>query len=230
MLIGEDTNVHTLRGDRKAGALARTNETFYGFTWSQDRIVYGRVTAESAGEQELLRVVLDNGKSLLVSPGSILLRRDGEKTAMSNKSFSSGLSVMPLYLSETTNNYPTFRQVTERRSDAPAPSDRKPWRSVARMVLEHKTGEPLQPGFLVRHLDGDRRNCHPENLNLEGRLQKYPRRNKMRHHIEVQQMTVPGNHKVLGYETWGTEPVVRLVPVDCTSVAVGEIFMVTHGS
>jgi hypothetical protein len=227
MLIGEDTIVHTLRGDRRAGALADVNETVFCFAWQQDRITFGRVTAEQAGEHELHRVVLDNGKSLLMSADSVLLRRDGVQKPLMTLIEK---SVMPLYLSQNTYGYPTYRQVCERRTEAPAPSDRKPWRSIARMVWENRTGRRIQPGFLVRHLDGNRRNCHPGNLKLDGHPQKKPRRNKMRSHIEAQRMTIPGNHKVLGFAPWGTEPCVRLVPADCASVAVGEIFMVTHGA
>lgn len=52
----------------------------------------------------------------------------------------------------------------------------------------------------------------------------------MRRHIEAQQMKVPGNHKLVGFTPWGKEQAVRPVPIDCTSVAMGEIFMVTHGA
>lgn len=226
MFVAESTIVHTLQGDRQVGALANTNETVYGFTWKQDRITIGRVTFESAGEQELHRVVLDNGKSLMMSADSVLLRRDGESKPLLTLVEK---SVMPLYLSEDSHGYPAYRQVSEYRHDAPAPSDRKPWKSVSRMVWEYCTNQRLQPGFLVRHLDGDRRNCHPQNLKVEGRPQQKPRRNKMRRHIEAQRMTIPKNHKLLGFTPWGPGPSVRIVPIDCESTALGEIFVVNHG-
>jgi hypothetical protein len=227
MFVSEDTPVHTLQGDIPAGRLAVTNATVHCFTWSAGRIIYGRVTFEEAGEQEVQRVVLDNGKSILLSPSSTLLNRAGEEKPLLTLP---GKSVMPLYLSETTHGYPTYRQVFEGRRDAPAPCDRKPWRSVARMVWEHRTGRRIQPGFLVRHVDKVRRNCDPGNLKLEGRPQQKGRRTKTRQHIEAQRMKVPNNHKLLGFEPWGRESCVKAVPIDCTAVAMGEIFVVTHGA
>lgn len=227
MFVAEDTIVHTLRGPRQVGQLAIAVETVWCFTWAQGRISIGRCSFEHVGEQELHRVVLDNGKSLLMSADSVLLRRDGQEQPVIALA---GKSVMPLYLSELSNGYPSYRQLYEHRASAPAPADRKPWRSVARMVWEYRSGCRLLPGFLVRHLDGDRTNCCPDNLRLEGRPQRRPRRNTVRRHIEAQNMTLPKNHKLLGFTPWGQEPSVRAVPVDCASVAMGEIFMVTHGT
>jgi len=227
MFFGADTTVHTLTGDKSAGTLANTEEMVWCFTWGQDRIMIGRVSFAHAGEQDLHRVVLDNGKSLLLSADSVLLRRDGAPKPLLTLAEK---SVMPLYLSKNTVGYPTYHQLCEQhRHDSLAPSDRKVWKSVARMVWECLTGHRLEPGFLVRHIDGDRRNCHPENLKLEGKPQRKPRRNKMRRHIEAQRMTIPKNHKLVGFTPYGVEQAVRAVPVDCVAVAMNEIFVVTHG-
>lgn len=228
MLVGADTVVHTLRGDRNAGHLADSGETIFCFTWATGRIIYGRCAFQRAGIVTLQRAVLDSGSSLLLSADSVLLRRDGEPAPLMTLI---DKSVMPLYMSATTNGYPLYRQVRSDRRDAPAPCDRKNYRPVARMVWEARTGQRLQPGFLIRHLDGDRRNCHPENLRAEGRLQRKPRRNKVRKHIEIQKMRLPNNHKLIGFTPWGDEPAVQVVPLDCVAVAVNGIFVVVnHGS
>lgn len=210
------------------------SETVYAFTYAAGRIQLGRVGFEHAEPEETCRVVLDNGKSLRCPLNTEVLSRDGDPVRVFNLKAVFGLeqavSVMPLYLKTTPAGYVQFRQVWDRRTEAPAPSDRKPWRSLARMVWEWRTGQRLQPGFVVRHVDGDRSNCHPDNLRLEGTPQRRPRKNKLRHHIAAQRLKLPNNHKVVGIAPWEVETVCRVVPLDCTNVALDEVFVVTYGT
>jgi hypothetical protein len=202
------------------------------FTVSMGKITLGKVGFEMAEKVKTYRLVLDNGKSIRVGPNTQLVDRQGDYVTLDEimNLPPTTRSVMPLYLSMSTNGYPLYRQIRDDRAQALAPSDRKPWRSVARMVWEWRTGRRLEPGFLVRHIDGNRVNCHPDNLRSEGKPQKKPRSNKLRRHIDVQRMRSPGNHKVLGIAPWDVEPVCRVVPLDCTNVGLTEVFVVAHGS
>lgn len=227
MIVSADTVVHTPRGNKFVGVLAAKGETVFCFTYSLGKITLGRVGFEEIGEHETMRVVLDNGTTLRCVPGTKLISRKGDVVDAVHPE---ALSVMPLYLSRTTNGYSIYRQVRDDRRDAPAPSDRKPWRSVARMVWEWRTGQRLHPGFCVRHLDNDRANCHPDNLRVEGKPQRRPRKNKLRRLIKAQRMKSPGNHKVVGTTSWELEPVCRIVPLDCTNIGLSEVFVGAHGS
>lgn len=227
MIVSAETVVHTPQGDRFVGNLASLEETVYAFTYTYGRIQLARVGFEHAGEEETARVVLDNGKSLRCPLNTELVSRDGDMLRVFKLE---DQSVMPLYLKKTSGGYVQFRQVWHLRKEAPAPSDRKPWRSLARMIWEWRTGQRLLPGFVVRHIDGDRSNCHPDNLRAEGKPQRRPRTNKLRFHIAAQKMKVPNNHKVVGIGPWGVEPVCKVVPLDCTNVALDEVFVVAHGS
>jgi hypothetical protein len=227
VIVSAETVVHTPRGDRFVGNLARMGETVYGFTYTMGRIQLGRVGFERLEPEETCRVVLDNGKSLRCPLNTELVSRDGDNLRVFQ---ANDQSVMPLYMKTTPAGYVQFRQVWDRRKEAPAPSDRKPWRSLARMIWEWRTGQRLQPGFVVRHIDGDRSNCHPDNLRMEGKPQRKPRKNKLRNHIAAQRMTLPNNHKVVGIAPWGDEPVCKVVPLDCTNVALNEVFVVTYGT
>lgn len=225
MLLTANTIVHTPQGDRIIGHLAASGQIVYCFTWERGKITVGRAAFEEAGIYDAQRVVLDNGKSVITSLTTMVVDRSGvdqELRQLTDK------SVMPLYLSATKHGYPIYRQVNTHRKTAPAPSDRKPWRSIARMVWESRSGQRILPGFLVRHLDRNRKNCHPDNLRVEGKPQRKPRKTRVRRHIST--LKSPGNHRVVGCAAWNREFMCRVVPIDCRNVALSEIFVVAHGT
>lgn len=227
-MIVADTIIHTLRGDKRADKLAATGEPFYCFTWTGREISVGRARIAPAPKPvEVLRLVLDDGTSLHVTPDQSAVHRDGNI----GSPFQADLSLMPLYLGKTTHGYPTYKQMGDGWKKALAPCDRRRVRLVARMVYEWKTKEQVETGMIVRYKDGTKRNCEPENLRLEGK--PHPRRrHKFTRLHEAQQIKVktPNNHKVAGFEPFGIEDVFDISESDCENLGAGGIFLVTHGT
>ena len=228
-MIAGDTLVHTLSGDVPVSVLAAKEESFYGFAWFGNRIGYARMFASETSKTMMShRVVLDSGSSIRVSNLTRVVCRDGESALMIALE---GDSVMPLYLKPSSLGYSTYRQLREDRKLAPAPCDRRGWRSVARMVAEQVHGEPLPAGYFVRHVDGDRTNCSPLNLHLEAT--EKPQRKKSSatsRLIEANRARLPNNHCVVGEMVYGEEEGFDITPIDASNFAAGEVFIQAHGS
>lgn len=222
MALAVDTTIHTLQGDRRLADLQ--DAVVHTFTWTGKRISVGRIYVIPEPQTAWTRrIVLDNGKSLRVTSDQVILTRSGNE--VDARLVSKGTSVMPLYLGrKTKGNYPIYRQLSEDRREAKAPSDRKAWRSVARMVYEWKSGNPIPPGMFVRHIDKDPENCHPDNLRLEG---KPRRRNKDRQIERLKRLghRTPNNHKVIGQEQFAEEAVLRVIPQAGDNFAACEVFV-----
>ena len=229
-MIAGDTLIHTLQGDVPAAILAAKNSMVYGFTWTGTRIGYARLCVEPFARPMMShRVVLDSGTSIRVSNKCRFVCRDGEAALAIALE---GESVMPLYLKESSNGYRLYRQLREDRKLAPAPSDRKGWRSVARMVAEQVREAPLPAGYFVRHVDLDRNNCDPLNLVLEA-TDKPTRRKKrpLDDLIAGSRARLPNNHKIVGQIVYGEEEGFTVTPIDASNFAAGEVFIqATHGS
>ena len=229
-MIAGDTLIHTLHGDVPVAVLAAKNATVYGFTWTGDRIGYARICVEPFARPMMShRVVLDNGASIRVSNKTRFVCRDGESALAIALE---GDSVMPLYLRTSSQGYKMYRQLREDRREAPAPSDRRGWRSIARMVAEQVRGAPLPAGYFVRHVDQDRTNCSPLNLELEATAK--PTRKKARradHLIAGHRATLPNNHKIVGEIVYGEEDGYDVTLIDASNFAAGEVFIqAPHGA
>jgi hypothetical protein len=192
------------------------------------------VRLEPAGVKPIVRLVLDNGTSLRLTRDHLVLSMEEPAPVTFCQE---GLSVLPLYKGKTTLGYPTFCQQGTLWRQAPAPSDRRRNRLVARMVYEWKSGQPVQTGQVVRYVDGNRMNAHPDNLRIEGAGGKGRVRGTLKNHIraqkEVARLAQKGgkNHKIVGWEDWEPEETFDLVSDQCSNLAVGEIFVaVTYGS
>jgi len=231
MSVAASAIIHTLAGDLHASAVAARAEPFFGFTWDGKQISVGQARLESCGVQPVLRVVLDNGRSVGLTAAQLVIAKE---TAEPVSFATVGLSVMPLYLGSTTLGYPTFRQQGDLWRNAAAPSDRRRDRLVARMVWEWKSKERIETGMIVRHCDKDRLNCVPDNLRLEGKPQKGRIRGTLKTLIEAQRViargaTGPGrNHKIVGWEAWEEEETFDLTSAQCSNLAVGEVFVAVN--
>ncbi len=225
-MISSDAILHTLKGDVPVWKVAAMAEETWGFAWDGHRIQPTRIYVDPDPLEDVpvLRVVLDNDKSIIVTPDTRMIARDGSVVAAS--ALTSGQSVMPLYLKSDKNGYPMYRQVADHavRAQAPAPCDRKPWRLVSRMVAEWYRGVPIRPGAYVRHQDGDRSNCTPANLFID------PGGKAGRNRVKLPTMadwSAPNNHKVIGVQPYDTADVynIHTAPGSYSVFAVSEVMV-----
>jgi len=224
MALAADMIIHTLRGPRTVAQLAAIGETVYCFQWDGGKIAVGRVFVKpEARTEQTSRVVLDDGTSLHVTADQVLLTRDGDQ--VDARYVSAGTRVLPLYLKpRKRDGHTLFKQLGEHRWALPAACDRKAWRSVARLVYEWATEEPIPSGVRVRHRDGNPENCEPTNLSSEGE----PRRgnkSKLRRMAERVWAPPPNNHRVLGQEPFEEEQVYDVLPQIGDTFAAGGIFL-----
>lgn len=219
MAISAATTIHTLRGPYTAKALSLLPQAVHCFTWDGQKITVGQVQVlPHPTPLPAQRVGLDDETVLyLQDDQQVIDRQTGLPVPITP-----GLSVMPLYLSRTSGNYPTFKQIGE-PSPTAAPTDRRRTRLVSRMVYEWKSGTQLEPGQIVRFIDGNRSNCEPSNLRVETHkgMATRPVR-KSRGHSGLRLLCgklhaldagdfgtpakatgIPGfNHKILAHEPW----------------------------
>lgn len=226
MAIAADTIIHTLSGAERASTLAASHQEFYCFTWDGLRITVGRTKlVPEPRRAPTVRLALDDNTVLRVTADQLAVLRDGGEASP----FSSGLSLMPLYLGRTTAGYPTYKQTGELYKKAIAPCDRRRVRLVARMVYEWVAKTPIEAGRIVRYKNSDKTDCTPENLRIEGK--PHPKR-KPKHRLmklaRVAQMKTPNNHKVVGFEPFEEEDVFDFLDTGCGTIAAGGIFLVTN--
>ena len=248
MAIASETMIHTLRGPVPAHQLAAKGEKVRALSWREDRIGFAEVMVTSHPVVPFChRVVLDNGTSLVLTNTTLFLGRQGDavgfeevinrlqrqEEAVSKLGAITALSVMPLYRGTNSRGYATYRQLRDGYSKSLAAIDRRRMRPVARMVYEQLHG-PIPAGMYVRHKDGDRNNCEPENLRLEGKPKAQPSQTKLHRHIKAQHPPhPPNNHKIVGVDHWGDEEACQVhVLGEATNYAAGGVFLLSedHGA
>lgn len=138
------------------------------FAWSGEKITVGVVKSvgESALASRLLRILLEAGHSVRMTHDHEVMTLDGERILACH--LKPGQRLLPLHLKENPNGYMEFQQLRVDRDRAPETTDQKYYRKVSRMVGEWKLGARfLDPRTVCRHLDRNRKNCDPDNLEVE---------------------------------------------------------------
>lgn len=181
------------------------------------------------GQTRVLKVTLDDGTSFKATPEQKIILLDGARVRVDY--LSEGKSLRPLYLSRK-QNYPMFEEISDYNLKAVVSMDCQKVRKVARMVGEFKHGERLPPGTKVSHIDGDKENCHPSNLDVSinpgARQRKFvhPFAKSLKDAIEFINQQ-PRNHKVVSVSDAGTDFVYGCVSVQTDNLALGGVFFGT---
>lgn len=105
------------------------------------------------GRQQIYEIQLDDGKVVTASASSMILMRSGRRK--SPPEIVAEDSLMPLYFEEDVYGYSTYRV-----------PGRCPKKKVSRLVAEWKLGGKLPKGTDVKHIDGNRKNYQPDNLEI----------------------------------------------------------------
>lgn len=139
------------------------------FIWTGSRLFFSEVhSPRLLGEEQIFDVELDDGAIVRVSPSTHFVLKNGQrKTAPGLRP---GDSLLPLYLDVDYHGYPAYRI-----------PGRDVKRKIYRLMGEWKAGRPLPRGTEVRHIDGDKLNYHPDNLDVKfnARSKKRRRKNKL---------------------------------------------------
>lgn len=210
------------------------------FIWTGYRITIGVISGcRSADERQIFAVHLDDGSTLHASSDTEFVTRDGEIAVAAE--LQPGDSLMPLYLSEDSHGYPIYKENNpEANKNAPCSTDRAPRRKISRLVAEWKLDHPLEPGTFVEHIDGDRKNCHPDNL----RIARKPENTRKSTNYPVAEAVkeaqtfiqdvkssnaptkkdLPDNHSVELVEIMGVQPVFEVI-TPCGAVCVSGVFI-----
>lgn len=116
------------------------------------------------GRSPVINVIFDNHDGLVVTRDQKLLLFDGSPASTEENLI--GKSLLPLYLSKDRHGYCTYRENTGYHLNANTEADCQKVRKVARMVAEAKLSSRLVSNTYVKHIDGNKQNCHPDNLSV----------------------------------------------------------------
>lgn len=106
------------------------------------------------GLEQLYTVELDDGAFVHASGSSEFVMKSGVTKPAYD--LEQGDSLLPLYLGQDAHGYPTY-QIPGREVK----------RKLSRLAAEWKLGKNgLEKGTYVEHIDGDRKNYHPDNLRI----------------------------------------------------------------
>ena len=156
-----DTLVHTVDGPVAIRDLEGMQPYIFSFDLESGEVVLDQAAAVvKTGENlEIVRVVLDNGRILRVTPNHRFLSRDGEYIEAGD--LNPGQSLMPFRTRIGRTDYMEVFQ-----PGRPAKSRSKRWEFMYRVVSRWKHGRDAVFGEAVHHDDLYRLNDHPDNLLL----------------------------------------------------------------
>jgi hypothetical protein len=235
-MLSGDTPIYLLRDLSKPvtlGELAHKG-TFPEAVMSFDgtRITVGWLErVVSCGMAPVKSVIFDDHTGFKATSDQKLLYFDG--TPVSIDAVELHKSLMPLYLDKDKHGYPTYRENSGYHLDANTEADCQKVRKVARMVAEAKLSSRIVSNTYVKHIDGNRLNCHPDNLavtvksNAKQRKFIHPFIKAVLDANEIIE-SHPRNHKIVEVSSGGEYAnVYGCVVSPMNNVAIGGIFMVT---
>ena len=122
--------------------------------WIGDRFFVSEISEiRLAGVEQIFEVMLDDGRFVYASASSKFVMKSGLRKMPPE--LVPGDSLLPLYLEEDAHGYPTYC--------IPGKAVK---RKISRLMAEWRTGGPLVKGTYVEHIDGNRKNYHPDNLKI----------------------------------------------------------------
>jgi len=122
--------------------------------WDGRKLSVSQITKiRPIGVEQLFMVRLDDDQEVFASASSRFVTRAGDfKTAPELRIDD---SLLPLYLGSDSHGYSTYRI-----------PGRAAKRKLSRLMAEWKLGHALEKGTYVGHIDGNRKNHHPNNLKI----------------------------------------------------------------
>jgi len=154
-----DMAIELARGSTKVELLAdqtvsNPHMSEPAFVWTGSELTIGEVSdIRLFGIEQLFEVVLDDNSTVQVSASSKFMMKSGDRKMAPELAPSDAL--LPLYIEEDNYGYPTYRI-----------PGRAAKHKIYRLMAKWKLGSPLGSGTVVEHIDGNRKNYHPDNLKI----------------------------------------------------------------
>jgi len=224
-MLPPDTLIPTLAGPRLISDLAEESGIVLVFTWDGTRVTVGEI---EIGDQltKLCSVLsLDDDSSVIVSADSSVVLRNG--TVAPVLELTPNQSLMPLYTRRDADGYLVYREPGEWHKGGKTLRDSWRTRRVGRMVAEWKMQRRCEPGDQVSFKDGDRTNCHPDNLVIEKKPRSRPEiRAKFAEPLfEADRFINDNNHKVCQVTVDKARNMFSIRGLGAANLAVGGIFI-----
>lgn len=225
MTVDAGAVIPTLNGDLFALDLAAMEDPVFVYTWDGQKVTIGRILVEPSYLTVPVHLELDDGSDFHVSDQTQVLLRSGERTTAG--ALTPATSLLPLYYKADSDGYSIYREPGDWNKSALTKRDSWNWRRVSRMVAEWKLGRRCQPGDIVRFVDGNKKNAHPENLLVEFREPK-PIKRKIKFVeplLEAQKFLDDENHKVESVQIGVSREMFSITGLKIDNLCVGGVFI-----
>jgi len=223
MLAGKSL-IRTLQGPRFASDLVNEGMTFV-FTWDGVKVTVGEIEVLPGGLSVAREITLDDDEKIYVSKDTSVLLRSGGLVAADG--LSAGTSLLPLYTKLDSSGYLTYQEPGSWHRGAKTTRDSYAWRRVSRMVAEWKTRRRCEPGDVVSYRNKNRTDCHPDNLNIEKKPPRKPKKKvKFAEPVfKADQFVQRHNHKLLRVRVDTSREMFSIRGPEAANLAVNGIFL-----
>lgn len=227
MSFAADTIVHTLQGCKFLGELEDAEHPTPVLTWTGSRISVGHIRVTSARRGVPLCLELDDGHMLFLGPDDMVYTLEGFPVPA--RELRPETSLLPIYFREDSQGYPTYREPGTWHEGGLTHNDRQRYRKLNRLVAEWKLERRLQPGDRVIHLDRNKQNCSPDNIEIGYREPKpTTRKAPMVEALRAAQGVLNDtNHKLVSAQTDVSTELFSILGLDVANLAVNGIFVST---
>lgn len=223
-MLYADSLVATLTGPQHVSDLVNTGVVFV-YTWDGVKVTVGEVEVVEGRYAPCVALTLDDESRIIVSHGTTALLRSEDPVPIISLAVET--SLLPLYMKPDSAGYTVYKEPGNWHKGAKTQRDSFRQRRVSRMVAEWKMRRRCEPGDVVSFKDGDRTNCHPDNLKIE---QKAPRKLKQKSKFaepifEAARFIEENNHKVKLVRVDKSRNLFSIRGLEAANLAVSGIFI-----
>jgi hypothetical protein len=223
-MLAAKSLVLTLSGPRFVADLVGKGPIFV-YTWDGIKVTVGEVEVLPSKLAVAYAVTLDDEETLYTSKGSSLVLRSGDPIPA--EELAPETSLLPLYVKLDSAGYLIYQEPGEWHRGAKTTRDSYRWRRASRMVAEWKMRRRCEAGDVVSFRNKNRTDCHPDNLKIEKKIRKQPKKKvKFAEPIfEADRFIRRHNHKVVRARVDISRELFSIRGLEADNLAVNGIFI-----
>lgn len=224
-MIAAESIVYTLSGPRLAQDLLGKG-VFFVYTWDGVKVTVSEAEIVEGALVVPYALDLDDESTVIVCPKTeVLLREKGDPCSI--EGLAPQTSLLPLYMKLDAPGYLLYREPGEWHKGAKTRRDGQRWRRVSRMVAEWKMNRRCQPGDVVSFENGVRTYCHPDNLKIEHKPPRKPKKKvKFAEPIfRAQRFIRKNNHQVVRVRVDTSRKMLSIRGLEAANLAVNGVFI-----